>query len=57
MINETAGAVDAGNEAQGPRLCPTCQRPAPALDRSEYTDRRADLVIERGLCVCEEPAG
>jgi hypothetical protein len=57
VINETAGAVDAGNEAQGPRLCPTCQRPAPALDRSEYTDRRADLVIERGLCVCEEPAG
>jgi hypothetical protein len=41
--------------ATGPRLCPTCQRPIRALDRSEYTERRADLVIERGLCVCGEP--
>lgn len=49
MTTEPAAVVE------GPRLCPTCQRPIRALDRSEYTERRADLVIERGLCVCGEP--
>lgn len=66
MSNEPATMVALGPDTQGPspradvpptgpRLCPTCQRPTRALDRSEYTEQRADLVIERGLCVCGEP--
>jgi hypothetical protein len=66
MSIESAAVAVTGHQTQvqlpradappaGPRLCPTCQRPIRALDRSEYTERRADLVIERGLCVCGEP--
>ena len=66
MSNEPATMVATGPQAPGPsaradaaptgpRLCPTCQRPTRALDRSEYTEQRADLVIQRGLCVCGEP--
>jgi hypothetical protein len=34
------------------RVCGRCNRPLVARDRSEYTDRRAVLVGERGLCTC-----
>lgn len=34
------------------RMCGRCNRPLVARDRSEYTDRRAVLVGERGLCTC-----
>jgi hypothetical protein len=36
------------------RVCDRCQRPLLAKDRQEYTDQRALLVAERGLCVCPE---
>jgi hypothetical protein len=56
MSNEPAAVVAPPvAPPTGPRLCPTCQRPIRALDRSEYTEQRAGLVIERGLCVCGEP--
>jgi len=38
------------------RVCGRCNRPLVARDRCEYTDRRAILVGERGLCTCP-PAG
>ncbi|BCJ31700.1 hypothetical protein [Actinocatenispora sera] len=37
---------------EAPRVCGRCNRPLVARDRSEYTDRRAVLVGERGLCTC-----
>jgi hypothetical protein len=45
-------AAPAGEEV---RVCDQCERPLIALDRQEYTTARAELVAERGLCVC--PAG
>jgi hypothetical protein len=37
-----------------PRLCAGCGRALPALDRSEYTDARAALIIANGLCTCTD---
>jgi hypothetical protein len=37
-----------------PRLCAGCGRALPALDRSEYTDARAALIITSGLCTCTD---
>jgi hypothetical protein len=33
-------------------LCRICGRVKPALSAHEYTSRRAELIIERGMCVC-----
>lgn len=40
-----------------PRVCAECQRPHLAEDPSEYTQQRAALVGERGLCVCAAGPG
>ncbi len=37
------------------RVCSTCKRPLRALQQDEYTDARAALVVEHGLCVCAGP--
>src|SRR3954452_12658975 len=34
------------------RLCDLCGRPMAALDKDEYTVARAELVVDKGLCVC-----
>lgn len=34
------------------RLCDSCRRPLPALDKNEYTPARANLVAATGFCVC-----
>lgn len=34
------------------RLCSRCGKVLPAQHVREYTSRRADLLIERGLCIC-----
>ncbi|MGA8113025.1 MAG: hypothetical protein WCA46_05130 [Actinocatenispora sp.] len=38
------------------RVCSSCSRPLRALQQDEYTDERAALVVQHGLCVCPGPA-
>jgi hypothetical protein len=38
------------------RVCDMCDRPVAARDKNEYTAVRAQLVVERGLCVCPAQA-
>jgi hypothetical protein len=53
MTVDHAGAVS--QMGAGVRLCDRCGRPLPAVDKTEYTPQRAQLVTETGFCVC--PAG
>jgi hypothetical protein len=41
----------------GVRLCDRCGRPLPAVDKTEYTPQRAQLVTEAGFCVCPASDG
>jgi hypothetical protein len=36
----------------GVRICDSCSRPVAARDKNEYTAARAQLVVDKGLCVC-----
>ena len=36
------------------RVCDSCARPMPGREMSEYTTQRAQLVIDKGLCVCPQ---
>ena len=36
----------------GVRLCGRCERPLPAVDKTEYTPERARMVTVAGFCVC-----
>jgi hypothetical protein len=38
------------------RVCEDCKKPVRALDRDEYTQQRAVLIVERGLCMCASEA-
>jgi cytochrome b561 len=50
--------AQAGTQAgAGVRLCDRCGRPLPAVDKTEYTPQRAQLVAEAGFCVCPAGAG
>ena len=40
----------------GVRICDTCGRPVAARVKNEYTAARAQLVVNKGLCVCPTQA-
>ncbi len=54
----TVDHAEAGPQVRaGVRLCDRCGRPLPAVDKTEYTPQRAQLVAEAGFCVCPPTAG
>ena len=48
----TGHANAAGTQTTGVRVCNRCDRPLTARDKNEYTEARARLVANKGLCVC-----
>ena len=42
-------------ETAGVRVCGSCGRPVAARNYTEYTPTRAQLLIDRGLCLCPQP--
>lgn len=44
--------ADVQNPSGPVAVCPACGRVTPSLSRDEYTPQRADLILQRGLCVC-----
>jgi hypothetical protein len=53
ITNRTDGAPI---PTAGVRICDTCGRPVAARDKNEYTAARAQLVVDKGLCVCPAQA-
>jgi hypothetical protein len=53
VTNRTHGA---STPTAGVRICDTCSRPVPARDKNEYTAARAQLIVDKGLCVCPAQA-
>ena len=39
------------------RVCGVCARALPGRDMSEYMTQRAQLVVDKGLCVCPQQPG
>jgi hypothetical protein len=53
VTNRTHGAPI---PTAGVRICDACGRPVPARDKNEYTPARAQLIVDKGLCVCPAQA-
>jgi hypothetical protein len=47
--------VNGAGDAGAGELCAICGRVTVALSADQYALRRADLIIEHGMCVCAAP--